>query len=175
MRTRPASIATIAIALGLALTMIGIGRQLPYTFAGHGDRATVAADAWAHGTAVSPALVALAVIGLLAAVSMRPTHGGRRASAWLAVLSGAVATAGLAEPVQQQALLLGSVDALTLFAWGFHASLVALVLSCAGEVRRGPAQPSAVEARRPELPDGEPLARGQRTGRASSAGALVTA
>lgn len=175
MRTRPASIATVVIALGLALTTIGIGRNLPYTFAGHGDRSTVAADAWAHGTAVSPALVALVVIGLLAAVSMRPTRGGRRASAWLAVLAGAVALASVAEPAQQAALLFESVDAVTLFGWAFEISLVALVLACVGEVRRGAGAGSVLEVPRPDLPEGEPLAAGRvrRAGSFAAAGATA--
>jgi len=136
MRTRPATITTIVIALGLALTTIGIARQLPYTFAGHGDRSSVTADVWAHGTAVSPAVVALVFMGLLAAIAMRPTRGGRRAALWLMVLAGAVSVVGLAEPAQQAALLLGRVDEVTVLAWAFHASVLALVLSCAGEIRR---------------------------------------
>jgi hypothetical protein len=136
MRTRPATIATIVIALGLALTTIGIGRGLPYTFAGHGDVSAIPGDLWAHGTAVSPALVALVAIGLLAAIAIRPTRGGRRAAAWLSVLAIAVSLAGLAEPAQQQALLLGTIEAVSLFAWSFHVALVALVLSCIGEARR---------------------------------------
>ncbi len=161
MRTRPATITTIVIALGLALTSIGVARQLPYTFAGHGDRSTVAADAWAHGTAVSPALVALVFLGILAAIAMRPTGGGRRAALWLAVLAATVSLAGLAEPAQQSALLLGRVDEVTAFAWAFHASLVALVLSCVGELRREPTIPVAGvdEGAVPE--GGEPLAAGR--------------
>ncbi len=87
MRTRPAAIATIVIAIGLALTTIGIAQQLPYTFGGHGDLATISADVWAHGTAISPSLVALVFVGILATIAMRPTRGGRRASAWLVVLA----------------------------------------------------------------------------------------
>ncbi|HLO36701.1 MAG TPA: hypothetical protein VK194_11485, partial [Candidatus Deferrimicrobium sp.] len=70
MRTRPASIATVVIAIGLALTTIGIARVMPYTFGGVGDRSSIAADAWAHGTAVSPALVALVFLGILATIAM---------------------------------------------------------------------------------------------------------
>lgn len=161
MRTRPATITTIVIALGLALTTIGVARQLPYTFAGHGDRSTVAADVWAHGTAISPALVALVFLGLLATIAMRPTRGGRRAALWLAVLATAVSVVGLAEPAQESALLFTSVDVVTGFAWAFHASLVALVLSCIGEIRRGTAPVTGVdEANVPA--GGEPVAAGHR-------------
>src|SRR5207244_2725077 len=75
MRTRPASIATVVIAIGLALTTIGLARVLPYSFGGVGEKSTIARDLWAHGTAVSPALVALSALGLLAAIAMRPTRG----------------------------------------------------------------------------------------------------
>ena len=145
MRTRPASIATVVIAFGLALTSIGLARSLPYTFGGVGDRTTVGADLWAHGSAVSPPLVALVVLGLLGAIAMRPTPGGRRSSAWLAVLGGALLVTGLAEPAQQQLVLFGSFDAaLTPLVYAFHTSLVALVLTAIGEVRR--AWPPAGEA-----------------------------
>jgi hypothetical protein len=143
MRTRPASITTIAIALGLALTTLGIARVLPYTFAGVGDRSTVAADVWAHGTAVSPSLVALVVIGILAAVAVRPTPGGRRSARWLAVLAGVLVVTGLLEPAQRELILFGRFDpTLTPLVWGLHGSLIALVLSAVGESRRGDAQPS---------------------------------
>src|SRR5512143_3063478 len=102
MRTRPASIATVVIAVGLALTTIGVARVLPYTFGGVGDRSSIAADAWAHGTAVSPALVALVFVRILAAIALRPTRGGRRAASWLAVLATAIVVAGALEPAQQQ-------------------------------------------------------------------------
>src|SRR3954467_6609136 len=110
MRTRPASLATIVIALGLALTATGLARSLPYTIGGAGSRSTVGADLWAHGTAVSPALVALVVVGLLAAIAARPTRGGRRAAGWLALLAGALVATGLMEPVQLQAVLLSAGD-----------------------------------------------------------------
>jgi len=136
MRTRPASIATIVIALGLALTSIGLARALPYTVGGAGSASTVGADLWAHGTAISPALVALVVAGLLGAIAMRPTRGGRRASSWLAVLAGALVVAGLAEPAQRDAVLFGGNDlVVTAFAIAYHVALIALVLSAIGEVR----------------------------------------
>ena len=160
MRTRPAAIATIVIALGLALTTIGLARQLPYTFAGHGDRSTVSADLWAHGTAVSPALVALVFVGLLAVIAARPTRGGRRAAAWLAVLAVAISVSGLAEPAQQGALLLATIDAVTLFAWAFHVALIALVLSSLGEVRRGDV-PVTRPIDEPVRTGGEPVAAGR--------------
>jgi uncharacterized membrane protein YhaH (DUF805 family) len=149
MRTRPAAIATIAIAIGLALTAIGIARRIPYTFGGTGDASRVAADAWAHGTAISPALVALAFLGLLAAIAMRPTRGGRRAALWMVVVAIAVILSGLAEPAQQQAILLGTIDEVTAFVWALHVSLIAIVLSAWGETRRtGESMPVA----RPEVP-----------------------
>ncbi|HEV7810065.1 MAG TPA: hypothetical protein VGO64_05675 [Candidatus Limnocylindrales bacterium] len=136
MRTRPASIATIVIAIGLGLTSTGIAGSLPYTFAGLGGRTTVAADVWAHGTAISPSLVALVFVGLLGAIAMRPTHGGRRAARSLAVLAGAISLVGLAEPAQRDAILFASVDAITVAVWAFHLALIALVLSAVGEARR---------------------------------------
>jgi hypothetical protein len=137
MRTRPASIATIVIAIGLVLTSIGIARSLPFTFGGVGSRATVAQDAWAHGTAVSPALVALVFIAILAVIATRPTRGGGRAAAWLAVLSGALIVAGAVEPVQQQLLLFTTVDvALTPLVYALHVGLIALALSAIGEARQ---------------------------------------
>jgi hypothetical protein len=142
MRTRPASIATIVIALGLALTSIGLGRSMPYTVGGTGSAVTVAADLWAHGSAVSPALVALLMVGLLAAIAMRPTRGGRRASAWLAVLAGALVVSGLLEPAQLQLVLFGTFDAvLSPLVYALHVGLIALVLSSIGETRRQDAGP----------------------------------
>ncbi len=136
MRTRPASIATVVIAIGLGLTSVGIARSLPYTFAGLGGHATVAADVWGHGTAISPSLVALVFVGLLAAIAMRPTRGGRRAAAWLAVLAVAISVVGLAEPAQRDAILFTTFDAVTVAIWALHVALIALVLSAVGEARR---------------------------------------
>ena len=145
MRTRPASIATIVIAIGLALTSIGLARVLPHTVGGVGDRGSIASELWAHGTAVSPALVALIFLGLLAAISMRPTPGGRRGAAWLAVLAATLVVSGLMEPIQQQLVLFGTADpALTPLVFAWHVGLIALILSCAGEARA-----PAVDARRP--------------------------
>ena len=137
MRTRPATIATIVIALGLALTSLGLAHALPFTVGGTGSRLTISSDLWAHGTAVSPALVALVVVGLLAAIAMRPTRGGRRSASWLAVLAGVVLVTGLLEPALRDAILLSAGDAvLTGFVVAFHVGLIALILSCVGEVRR---------------------------------------
>ncbi len=135
MRTRPASIATIVIAIGLALTAIGIAHQVPYTFGGNGDVTSLRADLWAHGTAISPAIVALVFLGLFATIATRPTRGGRRSALWLAILAGAMLVAGLAEPTQQQAILFGVVDEATPFIWAFHVGLIALILSAVGETR----------------------------------------
>lgn len=152
MRTRPASIATIVIALGLALTSIGLARHLPFTVGGAGSTLTVGADLWAHGSAVSPALVALLMVGLLAAIAMRPTRGGRRASSWLAVLAAILVVAGLAEPAQRDAVLFGANDLiLSAFVIAYHAALVALVLSTVGEVRAAvrPIEPVVSDADEP--------------------------
>jgi hypothetical protein len=145
MRTRPASLATIVIALGLALTSIGLTRSLPYTVGGTGSPTTVGADLWAHGTALSPALVALVVAGLLGAIAMRPTRGGRRASGWLAVLAAALVVTGLAEPAQRDAILFGANDLIrTAFVIAYHVALIALLLSAIGETRAsGPTEPVA--------------------------------
>ena len=136
MRTRPASIATIVIAIGLALTAIGLAHRVPYTFGGTGDVTSLRADLWAHGTAISPAIVALVFLGLFATIATRPTRGGRRAALWLAILAGAMLIAGLAEPAQQQAILFATVDEAMPFNWAFHAGLIALILSAVGETRR---------------------------------------
>jgi hypothetical protein len=137
MRTRPASIATIVIAIGLALTTLGLARVLPYTVGGVGDRSAIGADAWAHGTAVSPAVVALLFLGILATIAMRPTRGGRSASAWLAVLAAALTVSGILEPAQRDLILFGTSDlALTPLVYALHVGLIALVLSSIGEARR---------------------------------------
>jgi hypothetical protein len=136
MRTRPASIATIVIAIGLALTAIGIAHQVPYTFGGTGDVTSLRADLWAHGTAISPAIVALVFLGLFATIATRPTRGGRRSALGLAILAGAMLVAGLAEPAQQGAILFAAVDEATPFIWAFHVGLIALILSAVGETRR---------------------------------------
>jgi uncharacterized membrane protein YhaH (DUF805 family) len=137
MRTRPASIATIVMAIGLALTTLGLSRAIPYTVGGIGTPATVRADLWAHGTGISPALVALVALGLLAAISMRPTRGGRRSASWIAVLAAVLVVAGVAEPAQRDALLFASADVvLSVFVLAFHAGLIALMLSAVGEMRR---------------------------------------
>ena len=136
MRTRPASLATVVMAIGLALTAIGIARGLPYSFAGLGDHGTIAADAWAHGTAISPSLVALAFVGILATIAARPTRGGRRAAFWLAVLAVAISAAGSAESAQRDAILFAAIDGATALVWALHVGLVALALSAIGEARR---------------------------------------
>jgi hypothetical protein len=95
-----------------------------------------------------------------ATIAMQPTRGGRRAALWLAVLAVAVAVVGLAEPAQRAALLFSRVDEVTVFAWAFHASLVGLVLSCVGEVRR--ASTPVVGVDEADVPaGGEPVAAGR--------------
>ena len=154
MRTRPASIATIVIAIGLALTAIGIAHQVPYTFGGAGDLASLRADLWAHGTAISPAIVALVFLGLFATIATRPTRGGRRAALWLAILAAAMLVAGLAEPAQQQAILFGTIDEATPFIWAFHVGLIALILSAVGETRRKVDERRTVSIAEPRLATG---------------------
>ena len=136
MRTRPATITTIVIAIGLALTTVGISRQLPYTFGGNGDVSRVAADVWAHGTAISPSLVALIFLGILALVAMRPTRGGRRAATWIVVVAAAMSLSSLAEPLQAGAILFQSIDLVGVGIWALQVSLIALILSAIGEARR---------------------------------------
>lgn len=128
--TRPASLATIAIALGLALTTVGVSRSLPHEIGGVDDRASVAADVWAHGSAVSPPLVLLVFIGALAAIAVRPGRGGARAASWLAVLGSAGIVAGAMEPVQQRILLLRDVDpVLSPLLFGSYLALIGLVVA----------------------------------------------
>jgi hypothetical protein len=146
MRTRPATIATIVIAIGLALTTLGISRQLPYTFGGNGGVSTVAADVWAHGTAISPSLVALIFLGILALVAMRPTRGGRRAATWIVIVAVALSLSGLAEPRQAGAILLQAIDPIAVGIWALHVSLIALALSAWGEARRRDDQPAGKAA-----------------------------
>jgi len=136
MHTRPATITTIVIAIGLALTTVGIARQLPYTFGGNGDVSMIAADVWAHGTAISPSLVALNFLGILSLVAMRPTRGGRRAATWIVVVAIAMSLSGLAEPLQLQAILFQSIDPVGVGTWALQVSLIALILSAIGEARR---------------------------------------
>ena len=134
--TRPASLATIVIALGLALTTIGINRGLPYQFGGIGDRTNVVGDVWAHGSAVSPPLVLLVALGLLAAIAARPGAGGRRAASWLAVLGSVGIVAAAMEPVQQRILQLRDLDpALSPLIFAAQFCLVLLVAAAIVRVR----------------------------------------
>jgi hypothetical protein len=136
--TRHASIATIAIALGLALTTVGISRGLPHEVGGIGSRFTVAADAWASGSAVSPPLVLLVVVALLAALATRATRGGARSAAWLAVLAGVGIVASVMEPVQQRILLFQEHDLLlTSLLWAAYVTWIALVVACVVRAREG--------------------------------------
>jgi hypothetical protein len=136
MRTRPASIATIVIAIGLILTSVGLGRVLPYTVGGVGRGSTIGGDLWAHGTAISPALVALAAVGILAVIAARPTRGGRRAAALLAVLAATLLVSGLMEPAQQRIVLFETLDpTLTPFVYAHHIGLIALVLAAIGDAQ----------------------------------------
>ena len=147
--TLPASLATIAIAFGLALTTVGISRSLPHEVGGIGDRTTVAADVWAHGSAVSPPLVLLVVVGLLAAIATRPGRGGARAASWLAVLASVGIVAGAMEPAQQRILLLQDGDpTLSPLLFGAYVAFIALVIASVLRARaERPAQRAAAEIR----------------------------
>jgi hypothetical protein len=134
----PASVATIAIALGLALTTVGISRGLPHEVGGLGSRLSVGADAWASGSAVSPPLVFLVVVALLAAIAIRPTLGGARSASWLAVLTTVGIAAGLMEPVQQRILLFQESDlALTAALYGAYVAWIAIVVASVVRARAG--------------------------------------
>lgn len=135
---RVAVIATIAIAFGLALTSVGINRALPHEVGGLGSRLTVAADAWASGSAVSPPLVLLVVVAILAAITMRDTRGGARAASWLAVLATLGIVAGLMEPVQQRIVLFQERDlVLAALLYGAYVSWIALVVASVARARAG--------------------------------------
>ncbi|HET9344974.1 MAG TPA: hypothetical protein VFO05_04660 [Candidatus Limnocylindrales bacterium] len=140
--TRHAAIATIAIAFGLALTTIGINRGLPHEVGGIGSRLTVAADAWASGSAVSPPLVLLTIVAMLAAIAVRETRGGARAASWLAVVASIGIVAGLMEPHQQRVLLFQERDLLLAgLLYASHATWIALIVACVGRARRGSTAP----------------------------------
>ena len=133
--TRTASIATVAIAFGLALTAIGINRGLPHEIGGLGSKLTVGGDTWAAGTAISPPLVFLVAIGLLAAITIRESRGGARAASWLVGLTIIAIVAGLMEPVQQRIILFQEHD--LLLAVTLYASYVAwIALIVAALIRR---------------------------------------
>src|SRR5262245_60350740 len=141
--TRHASIATIAIAFGLALTTIGISRALPHEVGGVGSRLTVAADAWASGSAISPPLVLLTAVAILAAIAMRETRGGARAARWLAVLASIGIVAGLMEPVQQRLVLFQEHDLLlTAILYASYVAWIALVVACVLRAREGAGEAS---------------------------------
>jgi hypothetical protein len=142
--TRHATIATLAIAFGLALTAIGINRALPHEVGGIGSRLTVAADAWASGSAISPPLVLLTVVGILAAIAMRETRGGARAASWLAVLASIGIIAGLMEPFQQRVLLFQERDLLLAsLLYASYVTWIALVIASVARAREGATGPDA--------------------------------
>jgi hypothetical protein len=153
--TRHATIATLAIAFGLALTTIGINRGLPHEVGGIGSRLNVAADVWASGSAVSPPLVLLTVVAILAAIAIRETRGGARAASWLAVLASVGLVAGLMEPLQQRVLLFQERDLLLAgLLYASYVTWIALVVACVARAREGatasgesaPAAPSIAPA-----------------------------
>jgi hypothetical protein len=88
----------VSVKLGAALiayaivgTAIGIAARLPYQFGGVGDPARVAEEFVTRGTAVSPPLVALAILAVAILIAAQRGLVGRIGSALLAVL-GAVFT-----------------------------------------------------------------------------------
>jgi hypothetical protein len=149
--TRHASIAIIAIAFGLALTTIGIQRGLPHEIGGIGSRLTVTAEAWASGSAISPPLVLLTAVGILAAIAMRPTRGGARSAKWLATIATVGIVAGLMEPVQQRILLFQDRDVvLAALLYSAYVAWIALVMASVLRARDGgdaPSVPSGLPAR----------------------------
>lgn len=150
--TRHASIAVIAIALGLALTTIGINRGLPHEIGGMGSRLTVAADAWASGSAISPPLVLLTAVGILAALAMRPTRGGARSAKWIAVLASVGIVAGLMEPFQQQVLLFQERDVvLAVLLYGSYVAWIALAVASVLRARDGGDEERAATAAAPAV------------------------
>jgi hypothetical protein len=150
--TRHASLAVIAIALGLALTTIGISRGLPHEIGGMGSRLTVAADAWASGSAVSPPLVLLTAVGILAALAMRPTRGGARSAKWIAVLASVGIVAGLMEPFQQQVLLFQERDVvLAALLYASYVAWIALVVASLLRARDGGDEERAATAPAPAV------------------------
>jgi hypothetical protein len=68
-------------------TVIGVVARLPYQFGGVGDPARVTEDFVARGTAVSPPLVALAVLVVAILIAARRRLVGRIGSALLTVLA----------------------------------------------------------------------------------------
>jgi hypothetical protein len=157
-QTRHAAIATLAIAFGLALTTIGINRGLPHEVGGIGSRLTVAVDAWASGSAVSPPLVLLTVVAILAAIAVRETRGGARAASWLAVIASIGIVAGLMEPVQQRVLLFQDRDLLLAgLLYASYVSWIALVVASVARARQGAAGPAeATPAAAPSAPSAAP-------------------
>jgi hypothetical protein len=83
----------VSVKLGAALiayaivgTAIGIAARLPYQFGGVGDPARVAEEFVTRGTAVSPPLVALAILAVAILIAAQRGLVGRIGSALLAVL-----------------------------------------------------------------------------------------
>ena len=157
--TRHATIATIAIAFGLALTTIGINRGLPHEIGGIGSHLTVATDAWASGSAVSPPLVLLTAVAILAAIAVRPTRGGVRAAKWLAAIASVGIVAGLMEPFQQRVVLFQEGDpVLAALLYGAYVAWIALVVAAVMRIRDGAADEAVVAPRAPSATAGAPAA-----------------
>jgi hypothetical protein len=85
------------IAFAVAGTAVGIVAGLPYQFGGVGDPARVSEDFIGKGTAVSPPLVALAILIVAMAVATRGGVVGRVGSGLLALLSAVFFVATLGE------------------------------------------------------------------------------
>jgi hypothetical protein len=75
------------LALSAVGTLIGVAARLPYQFGGTGEAARVTEDFVAKGTAVSPPLVAMVVVGVAAAIAMRRGSLGRVGSGLLAIIA----------------------------------------------------------------------------------------
>jgi hypothetical protein len=135
MRTRPASIATIVIAIGLALTSIGIARQLPYTFGGTAtprrSPPTSGPTARRSRRRSSPCLPRPARRDRDAPHPRRPAR-----AAWLVVLAVAISLSGLAEPAQQGRSSSARSTSSPRSSTHSTSALIALALSAFGETRR---------------------------------------
>lgn len=87
------------IAFAVAGTAIGIAAALPYQFGGVGDPARVSEEFIGKGTAVSPPVVALAILIVAMAIAVRGGVVGRVGSGLLALLAAVFFVATLGELV----------------------------------------------------------------------------
>jgi hypothetical protein len=94
---RSVKVALGVITFAVAGTAIGIAAGLPYQFGGVGDPARVSEDFIGKGTAVSPPLVALAILLVAMALAARDGVVGRVGSGVLALLAAVFFVATLGE------------------------------------------------------------------------------